>query len=146
MGQKRCPAGPRLYRSAALYNPRMTLPSITADDVKDAARLLSGQVLRTPCEPSRVLSKIVGTEVWIKFENFQFTASFKERGALNKLARLSAAERAAGVAAMSAGNHAQAVAHHATRLGIRSVIVMPRNTPFTKVRNTRELGGEVILH
>jgi threonine dehydratase len=124
----------------------MTIPSLSIDDVKDAARLLEGQVLRTPCEPSRVLSKIVGAEIWIKFENFQFTASFKERGALNKLARLSPAECAAGVAAMSAGNHAQAVAHHATRLGIRSVIVMPRNTPFTKVRNTRELGGEVILH
>ena len=124
----------------------MTSAAITADDVRDAARLIEGQVLRTPCAPSKVLSKLVGAEIWLKFENFQFTASFKERGAVNKLARLSAAERAAGVAAMSAGNHAQAVAHHATRLGIRSVIVMPRNTPFTKVRNTRDLGGEVILH
>jgi threonine dehydratase len=126
----------------------MNLPplAITADDVRDAARLIEGQVLRTPCAPSRVLSKLTGAEVWLKFENFQFTASFKERGAVNKLARLSDAERSAGVAAMSAGNHAQAVAHHAARLGIRSVIVMPKNTPFTKVRNTRELGGEVILH
>jgi threonine dehydratase len=124
----------------------MTSLAITADDVRDAARLIEGQVLRTPCAPSKVLSKLTGAEIWLKFENFQFTASFKERGAVNKLARLSAAERAAGVAAMSAGNHAQAVAHHATRLGIRSVIVMPKNTPFTKVRNTRDLGGEVILH
>ncbi|MBL6749071.1 MAG: threonine ammonia-lyase [Nevskia sp.] len=115
-------------------------------DVQDAARLLQGQVLNTPCTPSLVLSRLVGAKVWLKFENFQFTASFKERGALNKLLRLTAGERAAGVAAMSAGNHAQAVAHHATRLGIKSAIVMPRNTPFTKVRNTRELGGEVILH
>jgi threonine dehydratase len=120
--------------------------AISADDVRDAARLIEGQVMRTPCAPSRVLSRLTGAEIWLKFENFQFTASFKERGAVNKLARLSEAERKAGVAAMSAGNHAQAVAHHATRLGIRSVIVMPRNTPFTKVRNTRELGGEVILH
>jgi threonine dehydratase len=120
--------------------------AITADDVRAAARLIEGQVLRTPCAPSKVLSKLVGAEIWLKFENFQFTASFKERGAVNKLTRLSEAERKAGVAAMSAGNHAQAVAHHATRLGIRSVIVMPKNTPFTKVRNTRELGGEVILH
>lgn len=120
--------------------------AISADDVRDAARLLEGQVLRTPCAPSKVLSKLVGADIWLKFENFQFTASFKERGALNKLARLSPAERQAGVAAMSAGNHAQAVAHHATRLGIRSIIVMPTNTPFTKVRNTRDLGGEVILH
>ncbi len=124
----------------------MTSLAITADDVRDAARLIAGQVLHTPCAPSKVLSKLTGAEIWLKFENFQFTASFKERGAVNKLARLSQAEREAGVAAMSAGNHAQAVAYHATRLGIRSVIVMPKNTPFTKVRNTRELGGEVILH
>ena len=124
----------------------MTSLAITADDVRDAARVIEGQVLRTPCTPSKVLSKLTGAEIWLKFENFQFTASFKERGAVNKLSRLSEAERKAGVAAMSAGNHAQAVAHHATRLGIRSVIVMPKNTPFTKVRNTRDLGGEVILH
>ncbi|WP_026352837.1 threonine ammonia-lyase [Solimonas variicoloris] len=119
---------------------------VSFDDVRRAAQVIAGQIVRTPCTRSRVLSKITGAEVWIKFENFQFTASFKERGALNKLASLSEAERAAGVAAMSAGNHAQGVAYHATRLGIKSVIVMPGNTPFTKVRNTRELGGEVILH
>ncbi len=119
---------------------------VTLDDVHRAAARIDGQLVRTPCTYSRVLSKITGAEVWLKFENFQFTASFKERGALNKLLSLDAAERAAGVAAMSAGNHAQGVAYHATRLGIKSVIVMPRNTPFTKVRNTRELGGEVILH
>jgi threonine dehydratase len=122
------------------------LESISLADVENAARVIAGQVLRTPCTPSKVLSKLTGAEVWIKFENFQFTASFKERGAVNKLTSLTAAERAAGVAAMSAGNHAQAVAYHATRLGIKSCIVMPMNTPFTKVRNTRELGGEVILH
>ncbi|HEY0974029.1 MAG TPA: threonine ammonia-lyase [Solimonas sp.] len=119
---------------------------ITVADVQAAAARIGEQVVRTPCTRSRVLSRITGAEVWLKFENFQFTASFKERGALNKLLSLSAAEARAGVAAVSAGNHAQGVAHHATRLGIRSVIVMPRNTPFTKVRNTRELGGEVILH
>jgi threonine dehydratase len=120
--------------------------SVSYGDVMRAAEVLAGQVINTPCRHSRVLSRITGTEVWLKFENFQFTASFKERGALNKLASLSPAERAAGVAAMSAGNHAQGVAYHATRLGIKSVIVMPVNTPFTKVKNTRELGGEVILH
>ncbi len=119
---------------------------ISLADVQRAAAQLQGQVVHTPCTYSRVLSRITGAEVWLKFENFQFTASFKERGALNKLASLSPEEARAGVAAMSAGNHAQGVAYHATRLGIRSVIVMPRNTPFTKVRNTRELGGEVILH
>jgi len=121
----------------------MTAPTI--EDVRDAARVLRGQVVHTPCAPSRVLSKITGAEVWLKFENFQFTASFKDRGAVNKLSRLTAAEKKGGVCAMSAGNHAQAVAHHATRLGIKSTIVMPTNTPFTKVRNTRELGAEVIL-
>lgn len=120
--------------------------TVTAADIRAAAEQLRGQVLRTPCTHSRVLSKITGAEVWLKFENFQFTASFKERGALNKLLSLTATERAAGVVAVSAGNHAQGVAYHATRLGIKSVIVMPRNTPFTKVRNTRELGGEVVLH
>lgn len=120
--------------------------AISLDDIRDAARVIDGQVLRTPCTPSKVLSKLTGAEVWLKFENFQFTASFKERGAVNKLASLSDDERAAGVCTMSAGNHAQAVAYHATRLGIRSQIVMPVNTPFTKVRNTRELGGNVVLH
>lgn len=120
--------------------------AVTLHDVQLAARIIAGQVVRTPCAYSRVLSRVTGAEVWLKFENFQFTASFKERGALNKLANLAPAERAAGVVAVSAGNHAQGVAHHATRLGIKSVIVMPQNTPFTKVRNTRELGGEVVLH
>lgn len=115
-------------------------------DVQAAARALEGQIVRTPCTHSRVLSKITGAEVWLKFENFQFTASFKERGALNKLLTLTEAERKAGVCAMSAGNHAQGVAHHATRLGIASTIVMPKGTPFTKIRNTRELGAEVVLH
>jgi threonine dehydratase len=119
---------------------------VSYDDVLAAAEVLRGQVINTPCRHSRVLSRITGADVWLKFENFQFTASFKERGALNKIASLTPAEAAAGVAAMSAGNHAQGVAYHATRLGIKSVIVMPKNTPFTKVKNTRELGGEVILH
>ncbi len=122
------------------------MAAVTAANILEAAARIKGQVVDTRCSHSRVLSKITGAEVWLKFENFQFTASFKERGALNKLLSLSAAERAAGVVAVSAGNHAQGVAHHATRLGIKSVIVMPVTTPFTKVRNTRELGGEVILH
>ena len=122
------------------------MAAVTAAKILEAAARIKGQVILTPCTYSRVLSKITGAEVWLKFENFQFTASFKERGALNKLLSLTEAERAAGVVAVSAGNHAQGVAHHATRLGIRSVIVMPQTTPFTKVRNTRDLGGEVVLH
>lgn len=119
---------------------------ISIDDVRAAAQVIEGHVKKTSFNKSRVLSRMTGAEIYVKFENFQFTASFKERGAVNKLASLSDAEKAAGVCAMSAGNHAQAVAHHAKRLGIKSTIVMPANTPFTKVRNTRELGGEVILH
>ena len=120
--------------------------SISIDDIRAAAQTIDGHVKKTQMARSRVLSRMTGAEIWVKFENFQFTASFKERGAVNKLANLSDEEKAAGVCAMSAGNHAQAVAHHATRLSIKSTIVMPANTPFTKVRNTRELGGEVLLH
>jgi threonine dehydratase len=114
-------------------------------DIEQAARRLQGQVLQTPCLASQTLSQITGCEVFLKFENLQYTASFKERGALNKLAQLSPAERARGVVAMSAGNHAQGVAFHAQRLGIRAVIVMPRFTPGVKVERTRGFGAEVIL-
>ena len=108
--------------------------------------MLAGQVVDTPCLHSRTLSEITGAEVFLKFENHQFTASFKERGALNKLASLDAQARARGVIACSAGNHAQGVAYHAARLGIPAVIVMPRHTPFVKVEHTRKHGVEVILH
>lgn len=119
--------------------------SITIADVEAAAGVLAGHIARTPCLHSRTLSEITGAEVWLKFENHQFTASFKERGALNKLVSLDAAQRAAGVIAVSAGNHAQGVAYHARRLGIPAVIVMPRFTPHVKVEQTRAHGAEVIL-
>ncbi|MCA3135982.1 MAG: threonine ammonia-lyase [Rhodocyclaceae bacterium] len=119
--------------------------SISLADVQAAAEVLQGHVVATPCLPSRTLSEVTGAQVWLKFENHQFTASFKERGALNKLASLSAAQRAAGVIAVSAGNHAQGVAYHARRLGIPAVIVMPRSTPHVKVERTRGHGAEVIL-
>lgn len=115
-------------------------------DIRDAATRLQGQVLATPCVESQTLSHIVGAQVFLKFENLQFTASFKERGACNKLSQLSAEERAHGVVAMSAGNHAQGVAYHAHRLGIHAVIVMPRFTPGVKVERTRGFGAEVVLH
>lgn len=116
------------------------------EDVHAAAARLDGQVLRTPCVESRTLSQITGCQVFLKFENLQYTASFKERGACNKLAQLSPEERARGVIAMSAGNHAQGVAYHAQRLGLRAVIVMPRFTPGVKVERTRGFGAEVVLH
>ena len=119
---------------------------LTLQEIQDAAARLSGQVLDTPCVESRTLSQIVGAQVFLKFENLQFTASFKERGACNKLAQLTAEERAHGVVAMSAGNHAQGVAYHAQRLGLRAVIVMPRFTPGVKVERTRGFGAEVVLH
>jgi threonine dehydratase len=114
-------------------------------DIERAAERIRGQVLETPCAPSRTLSHITGCEVILKFEIFQFTASFKERGALNKLLSLTPEERRAGVIAMSAGNHGQAVAFHARRLGIPAVIVMPRNTPNIKVEQTASFGAEIIL-
>jgi threonine dehydratase len=115
-------------------------------DIRAAADRLQGQVLNTPCVESRTISQIAGAQVFLKFENLQFTASFKERGACNKLAQLSDAERQRGVIAMSAGNHAQGVAYHAQRLGLRAVIVMPRFTPGVKVERTRSFGAEIVLH
>jgi threonine dehydratase len=118
---------------------------VSLGDIRSAAARIQGAVERTPFLPSRTLSRLTGCEVHLKFENLQFTASFKERGALNKLLALSAAERKRGVIAMSAGNHAQAVAYHAARLGIPAVIVMPKGSPNTKIRNTRVHGAEVVL-
>ena len=115
-------------------------------DIEAAADRLAGQILDTPCVESRTLSQLTGCQVFLKFENLQYTASFKERGACNKLAQLDADERARGVVAMSAGNHAQGVAYHAQRLGLRAVIVMPRFTPGVKVERTRGFGAEVVLH
>jgi len=119
--------------------------SLNAADIQAAAERLQGQVLDTPCMPSRTLSTITGCEVFLKFENLQFTASFKERGALNKLLQLTGDERARGVLAVSAGNHAQGVAYHAQRLGIPATIVMPRFAPAVKVENTRRFGANVVL-
>jgi threonine dehydratase len=118
---------------------------ISLADVRAAAGRLAGAIEHTPCLHSRTLSRLAGAEVFLKFENLQFTASFKERGALNKLLSLSAAERSRGVIAMSAGNHAQAVAYHAARLGIPALIVMPKGSPNTKVRNTQVHGAKVVL-
>jgi len=119
--------------------------AISLADVETAARLIEGQIVHTPILRSRTLSQITGADVWLKFENHQFTASFKERGALNRLLALSASQREKGVVTMSAGNHAQAVAYHAKRLGIPATIVMPRSTPNAKVDQTRVFGPEVIL-
>ena len=123
-----------------------TLQPPTVDDIRAAAERIRGAVIRTPMLVSRTLSEIIGAEVWLKFENLQFTAAYKERGALNKLLQLSAEERARGVIAASAGNHAQAVAYHAKRLGIPAIIVMPSPTPTVKVTQTEGHGAKVVLY
>ncbi len=119
--------------------------TLTIADIRAAAERLRGEVIDTPCMPSRTLSALTGCEVFLKFENLQFTASFKERGALNKMAQLTPTERASGVLAVSAGNHAQGVAYHAQRMGIPATIVMPRFAPPVKVDRTRSFGATIVL-
>ena len=119
---------------------------VTLQDVQAAAKRIAGAVVHTPCLRSETLSRIAKADIWLKFENLQFTASFKERGALNTLLQLTPDERKRGVIAMSAGNHAQGVAYHAGRLGIPATIVMPSFTPNTKVTHTRGHGARVVLH
>ena len=119
--------------------------TVTLDDVRAAAERIAGAIERTPSAASHTLGQVLGVDLVLKFENLQFTSSFKERGALNKLLTLTDDERACGVVAMSAGNHAQAVARHATRLGIDATIVMPATTPYVKVHGTEVLGARIVL-
>jgi threonine dehydratase len=136
-----------LTETSGVTDPAAISPSdVTVDDIRAAAARISDAVERTPTHHSRTLSKITGAEIYLKFENLQFTASFKERGALNKLLSLNGEERARGIVAMSAGNHAQGVAYHAGRLSIPATIVMPEGTPFNKVQHTKNFGARVVLH
>ncbi len=134
---KNAPPDPRASQAAPL--------AVTPGDVMAAAAAIRDSVIVTECDRSRTLSEICGCEVWLKFENLQFTSTFKERGALNRLLALTAEERRRGVIAMSAGNHAQGVAYHAHRLGIPASIVMPVGTPMVKIENTRRHGAETII-
>lgn len=127
-----------------LTKPDTKLP-VTVDEIRAARDVLKGQVLRTPTLPAPKLSALTRAEVWVKYENMQVTNSFKDRGAYVRLSRLDEAARAKGVITMSAGNHAQAVAYHAERLGIPAIIVMPEQTPQVKVRNTEAYGARVVL-
>lgn len=120
--------------------------AISFADVEAAAAAIAGHVIRTPLVAAPRLSELTGAEIFVKYENMQATASFKERGAVNRLLQLDAAERARGVVAMSAGNHAQGLAYHARRLGVPATIVMPEPTPGVKVENTAAHGARVILH
>ena len=131
-------------KSARTQRVKAPLP-VSFADIERAAETVKGAVINTDFDISRTLGEMFSAEVWLKFENLQFTAAYKERGALNKLASLTEKERACGVIAMSAGNHAQGVAYHARRLGIPVTIVMPSATPTVKVENTRKLGAKVIL-
>jgi threonine dehydratase len=118
---------------------------LTIEDIRAAARRISGHVVRTDMDHSRTLSEICGCNVWLKFENLQFTAAYKERGALNALLLLTQEQRERGVIAASAGNHAQGLSYHGTRLGVPVTIVMPRTTPTVKVMQTESVGGKVVL-
>jgi len=129
--------------SETLQNSLARLP-VKLGDIKAAAGVLAGSVRQTSFDRSRTLSDILGADIWLKFENLQFTATFKERGALTRLSALSADERRRGVIAVSAGNHAQGVAYHAARLSIPATIFVPRGTPTVKIENTRRHGAQVI--
>ncbi|KUR73941.1 threonine ammonia-lyase [Novosphingobium sp. FSW06-99] len=120
-------------------------PVLTLDDVRAAAARIDGHVVRTPTLYSKTLSAMTGADIWLKFENLQFTAAYKERGALNALLLLSDEQRARGVIAASAGNHAQGLSYHGTRLGVPVTIVMPRTTPTVKITQTESVGGKVVL-
>ena len=137
-------AAPQWRMPAPTTDP-LASAALTAEEIRAAAQRLRGEIVDTPCMPSRTLSALAGCEVFLKFENLQFTASFKERGALNKMAQLTPAERASGVLAVSAGNHAQGVAYHAQRMKIPATIVMPRFAPAVKVERTRGFGATVVL-
>ncbi|WP_324261230.1 threonine ammonia-lyase [Altererythrobacter sp. H2] len=118
---------------------------LTIDDIRAAAARIADAVVRTPTLHSKTLSRITGAEIWLKFENLQFTAAYKERGALNALLLMDEATRARGVIAASAGNHAQGLSYHGTRLGVPVTIVMPRTTPAVKIMQTESVGGKVVL-
>src|SRR4051795_2877076 len=124
----------------------MTASAPTLAEVEAAAARIEGQVVATPTHLSRTLSALAGADIWVKFENLQFTSAYKERGALNKLLLMDEATRRRGVIAASAGNHAQAVAYHGARLGVPVTIVMPRSTPSIKVSQTEGHGAKVVLH
>ncbi|BDI60444.1 L-threonine dehydratase catabolic TdcB [Qipengyuania nanhaisediminis] len=122
-----------------------TPADLTIDDVRAAAERIAGAVVKTPMMHSRTLSEITGAQIWLKFENLQFTAAYKERGALNALLQLTEEQRSRGVIAASAGNHSQGLSYHGTRLGVPVTIVMPRTTPTVKVMQTESVGGNVVL-
>ena len=138
-------ASAAMNRTQALSHGPDADASLTIDDVRAAAERIGDAVVRTPLKRSQTLSSIAGADIWLKFENLQFTAAYKERGALNALLCLNEAQREKGVIAASAGNHSQGLSYHGTRLGVPVTIVMPRTTPTVKVMQTESVGGTVVL-
>jgi threonine dehydratase len=137
----------RNVKTLALFWRQVKSPFvITFADVEAARKRIADSIFLSPCAYSETLSKLTGSKTWLKLENLQMTGSFKERGACNRISVLTAEERAKGVICASAGNHAQGVAYHATRLGVDATIVMPKATPIIKVQSTRNFGGRVVLH
>ena len=134
-----------MSQDQALKSDEQAAELLTIDDVRAAADRIAGAVVRTPTNHSITLSKITGADIWLKFENLQFTAAYKERGALNALLLLSDEQRQRGVIAASAGNHSQGLSYHGTRLGVPVTIVMPRTTPTVKLMQTESVGGNVVL-
>ncbi|WP_336981459.1 threonine ammonia-lyase [Altererythrobacter fulvus] len=134
-----------MTETTALDKQASATALLTIDDVRAAAKRIEGSVVRTPTTHSKTLSQITGANIWLKFENLQFTAAYKERGALNKLLLLTQEQRDRGVIAASAGNHSQGLSYHGTRLGVPVTIVMPRTTPMVKVIQTEQVGGKVVL-
>ena len=134
-----------MSHSPALKNASTSELPLTVDDIRAAAQRIEGAIVRTPTMHSITLSQIAGADIWLKFENLQFTAAYKERGALNALLLLSDEQRSRGVIAASAGNHSQGLSYHGTRLGVPVTIVMPRTTPTVKVMQTESVGGKVVI-
>lgn len=134
-----------MIQSSALNADANETPLLTLEDVRAAAERIRGSVVHTPTLRSQTLSEITGANIWLKFENHQFTASYKERGALNALLLMNEAQRERGVIAASAGNHSQGLSYHGTRLGVPVTIVMPRTTPHVKIMQTERVGGHVLL-
>ena len=135
-----------MTKSQAFKAGEAATPALSIETVRAAAERIGDAVVRTPLMQSQTLSSIAGAEIWLKFENLQFTAAYKERGALNALLHLDAEQRRHGVIAASAGNHSQGLSYHGTRLGVPVTIVMPRTTPTVKVMQTEAVGGNVVLH
>jgi len=134
-----------MHKPVNFASSEAALAALTIDDVRAAAARIEGAVVRTPMMHSQTLSAITGADIWLKFENLQFTAAYKERGALNALLMMDVDKRKRGVIAASAGNHSQGLSYHGTRLGVPVTIVMPRTTPTVKVMQTEQVGGNVVL-